>query len=190
MNRNEVRSDEEWVFSWWLDELYVHGIINRYMYESNTFTLSKAKTYPHLVIMKTKTKLTEKSLLEEHVYTPDFLIEWNEKYLNRFFRIINDETCTAKCPFFAIRSTKDNKAYTFIEVKGDFDRNNMSRLFKITQKWLYDKYGLYVDLLKLPSLFKRTWVPDRWITTNSTHQPRSINFKVITLNEYLMKLDI
>ncbi len=190
MNRNEVRSDEEWYFSWWLDELVKIGIINRYLYESNTFILSNAKSYPHLLIMKTKTKLTEKSLLEEHVYTPDFLIEWNEKYLNRFFRIINDETCTVKCPFLAVRSTKDGKAYTFIEVKGDFDRNNMTRLFKITQKWLYDKYGLYVDLLKLPTLFKRTWVPERFLKTNSTNQPRSINFKINTLNEYLMKLDI
>jgi hypothetical protein len=190
MNRNECRSDEEWMFSWYLDELVSIGIVNRYMYESNTFTLSKAKTYPLLVIMKTKTKLIQKSLLEEDTYTPDWLIEWNEKYLNKFFRIINDETCTVKCPFFAIRSTKDNKAYTFIETKGDFDRNNMSRLFKITQKWLYDKYGLYVELLKLPSLFKRTWTPNRYLKTNSTNQPRSINFKTITLNEYLMKLDI
>jgi len=154
MKRNEVRSDEEWYYSWYLDELVNIGIINRYMYETNTFTLSKAKSYPLLTIMKTKTKLTERSLLEEHVYTPDFLIEWNEEYLNRFYRIINDETCTVKCPYFAVRSTKDGKPYTFIEVKGDFDRNNMTRLFKITQKWLYDKYGLYVDLLKLPTLFK------------------------------------
>jgi hypothetical protein len=190
MKRNEVRSDEEWYFSFWCDELINAGIINRYMYESNTFTLSKAKKYPLLIVMKTKTKLSEKGLLEEHVYTPDFLIEWNEGYLNRFFRIINDETCTAKCPFFAIRSTKDNKAYTFIETKGNYDANNMTRLFKITQKWLYDKYNLYVDLLKIPDLFKKTFTPERYKFTNSTMQPRTINFPVRTLNEYLIKLDI
>jgi hypothetical protein len=190
MKRNEVRSDEEWYFSFWLDELVSIGIVKRYMYESNTFTLSKAKTYPHLLIMKTKTKLTEKSLLEGHEYTPDWCIEWSEEYLNRFYRIINDETCTVKCPFFAIRSTKDGKPYTFIETKGSYDANNMIRLFRITQKWLYDKYGLYVELLKIPDLFKKTWVPDKYRYTNKTMQPRTINFKAITLNEYLIKLDI
>ena len=190
MRRNEVQSDMEWYFTWWLDELVEAGIVNDYFYESNTFSLSKAKTYPHLVVMKTKTKLVEKSLLEEHVYTPDFLIEWNESNLNKFFRIIHDDTCSTKCPFFAIRSSKDGKVYTFIEVKGDFDKNNMTRLFRITQKWLYDKYNLYVELLKIPSLFKRTFVPDRYRYTDKTMQPRSLNFKPVTLNEYLIKLDI
>lgn len=186
----EYRSEEEKYFSWWLDELVSIGIVNRYMYESNTFTLSKAKSYPLLTIMKTKTKLVEKSLLEGHEYTPDWCIEWNEQYLNRFFRLINDETCTVKCPFYAIRSTKDNKPYSFFETKGSFDRGNMTRLFRITQKWLYDKYGLYVDLLKIPDLFKKTWTPDKYLKTNKTGQPRTINFPVRSLNEYLIKLDI
>jgi len=190
MNRDAFQSDGEWYFSFFLDELYVHGIINRYMYESNTFTLSKAKSYPVLEIKKTKTKLKQLSFLQEHVYTPDFLIEWNEDYLNKFFRLINDETCTVKCPFFAVRSTKDGKAYTFLETKPQFDQNNMTRLFRLSQKWLYDKYGLYVQLCVVPDFFGKTFTPAKFFMTDKTMKPRTLKYTPITLNEYLMKLDI
>jgi hypothetical protein len=188
MKRNEVRSDEEWYFTWWLDELIKKGIVNKYMYEGNIFTLSKKKYYPLLVEMKTKSKYSDKVLLEEHTYTPDFLIEWNEEYLNRFFRIINDITCTTRCSFFAFRSKRNNKPYSFIEIKGNFDASNMTRLFRITQKWLYDKHNIYVDLLKIPDLFKKTWTPARFCFTNITMEPRTINFPIRMLNDYLIKL--
>lgn len=190
MSREDVESDGEWYYSWYLDELKEIGIINRYLYESNTFTLSKAKTYPIKRVMKTKVKIDQLSLLQEHVYSPDFLIEWNEKYLNKFFRIINDEECTAKCPFFAIRSTKDNKPYTFIECKPIFDQNSMQRLFRVNQKWLYDKYNLYVQLCIIPNFFNSTFTPGKYFLTDKTNKPRTLKYTPITLNEYLIKLDI
>lgn len=190
MNRNDVESDGELHYSWYLDELKEIGIINRYLYESNTFTLSKARVYPILEIKKTKTKIKELSLLQEHVYTPDFCIEWNEKYINKFFRVIDDATCTVKCPFFAVRSTKDNKPYTFIEVKPIFDQNNMTRTFRLSQKWLYDKYSLYVQLCVIPTFFERTFTPARYLFTDATMKPRTLKYTPITLNEYLIKLDI
>lgn len=190
MKREDVQSDGELHLSWMFDELYNAGIIKRYLYESNTFTLSRARTYPILEIKKTKTKLKKLSFLQEHVYSPDFLLEWDEKYLNKFFRIIEDDTCTVKCPFFAIRSTKDNKPYTFIECKPVFDQNSMSRLFRINQKWLYDKYGLFVQLCIVPTIFEKMFTPDRFRLTDKTMQQRTLKYEPITLNEYLIKLDI
>jgi hypothetical protein len=190
--KNTYRSDEELYFSWWLNELQHAGIIKEYMYEVSTFTLSETKWYPILRQLKTKTKVDQLSLMDEHKYTPDFLIEWNEEYLNKFWRIINDEECARKCSFFASRGKKNNKPYTFFEVKGSFDRNNMTRLFRITQKWMYDKYDLYVDLVKVPDLFQRTFTPNRFRWTAKTMKPRTLpkGYKLFTLNEYLIKLDI
>lgn len=182
------KSNEELYMSWYLNDLSANNIINRYMYESNTFTLSKAKSYPILRLLKTKTKIDELSLLQEHVYTPDFLIEWNEDYKNIFFRIIDDDTCTSKPPWFAIRSKQNNKPYTFFEVKPIFDQNNMTRCFRITQKWLYDKYGLYVELVTIPDLFKKTFVPSRYRLTDKSRQIRKINFNIRSIEEYIKTL--
>lgn len=162
------------------------------MYEPSTFTLSETKWYPILRQLKTKTKVDKLSLMDEHKYTPDFLIEWNEEYLNKFFRLINDETCARKCPFFASRGKKNNKPYTFIETKGIFDANNMTRAFRLSQKWLYDKYDLYVQLCIIPDMFQKVFTPQRYLLTYKTMKPRTLpkNYKLLTLNEYLIKLDI
>lgn len=188
MNFHEVQSNEEWYFSWWLDDLKKYGVINNYLYESNKFILSENKKYPILRQLKTKTRTDYLTLLQEHVYTPDFLVEWNDEYKNIFFRIISDETCTVKAPFFAITGKKNNKSYTFFEVKPSFDQNNMTRLFRISQKWLYDKYGLYVELVIIPNLFSKTFTPSRYLFTDKSRQKRKIDFNIVNFNTWKTSL--
>ena len=186
----EFKSDEEKYFAWYLDELSKVEIVKRWMYESHTFTLSKSKTYPILRQLKTKARIDQLSLMDEHVYTPDFLIEWNENALNKFVRIIQDETCPVKCPFFAVRGKQDNKLYTFIEIKPNFDQHGMERLFRINQKWMYDKYDLFIQLIKPLKLFERTFTPERFLKCDKVDRLRKIDFKIKSLNEYLYELDI
>lgn len=180
----KYNSNEEWYFSIYLDELKSKGIINNYLYESNTFTLSDAKKYYYTKRLVTKSKRIELHLLDHHSYTPDFLVEWSEEYDGVFYRCIDNDGYTTKPPFLSIRSRKNNKPYTFFEVKGSFDMNNMTRLFKLNQKWLYDKYKLYVMLVSIPDLFKRTFVPERYLLTDSSRQKRKINFGIKLYDEY------
>ena len=181
MNYN---SNEEMYFEWYLNDLIKNNIVTRFLYESNTFTLSIAKKYIYTKKLITKVKPIELSLLDEHVYTPDFLIEWNTSSNGLFYRYIENEGYITKPPFFAIKSLKNGKPYTFFEVKGTFDRNNMTRLFKINQKWLYDKYGLYVHQVTIPDLFKYTFTPERYLHTDSSRQLRKINFGIKSFDEY------
>jgi len=178
------KSQEELYFQWMLDDLVKNNIITRYMYESNTFKLSDAHKYVYNKKLVTKLKPTELSLLDEHVYTPDFLIEWNSDFNGIFYRYIENEGYTTKPPFFAVKSLKNGKPYTFFEVKGTFDRNNMTRLFRLNQKWLYDKYKLYVHQVTIPDLFKHTFTPERYLKTDSSRQLRKINFGVKSFDEY------
>ena len=185
MELDQLQSNEEWYFSWWLDDLKKHNIIKNYVYESNTFTLATARSYSILRQLKTKTRIDQLSLLQEHVYTPDFRIEWNEDFNHRVYRLIDDDTCTNKPPFFAIKGKQNNKHYTFFEVKPVFDQNNMTRLFKLSQKWLYDKYGLYVELVIVPTLFKKTFVPSRYMLTDKSRQSRKIDFDIKTIEKWM-----
>jgi hypothetical protein len=184
MIAGNYNSNEELYFSWYLEDLIKYNIVTRYMYESNSFLLSPAKKYTYNKRLVTKLKSVELHLMDEHIYTPDFLVEWNEDYNGIFYRDIDGLNYTTKPPFFCMRSKKNGKAYTFFEVKADFDRNNMTRLFKINQKWLYDKYKLYITLISIPDLFKKTFIPERYFFTDSARQPRKINFGIKTFDEY------
>jgi len=188
MEKNEFKSSEEWYFSMYLDGLKTNNIIESYQYEPNTFTLSKPKYYPIFRQLKTKGRLDKLSLLQEHIYTPDFRVRWNEQYNHIIYRLIDDLQCRSKPPFFAIKSNQDFKPYSFFEIKGNFDYNNMTRLFRITQKWLYDKYDIYVDLISVPGIFKSTFVPERYMRTDSDRQTRKINFDIKTFNQYFKSI--
>ena len=64
----------------------------------------------------------------------------------------------------------------------------MTRLFRVTQKWMYDKYRLYIELVILPNLFKTTFVPRRYLITDKGKQSRKINFDIKLVNEWIHKM--
>lgn len=185
---NPYKSQEELYFSWWLNDLKDMGIVEDYGYEVKEFNLFEARTYPIKRIYKTKTKVDQLSLLQKHVYTPDFLVKWNIDWRDKFYRLIHDDGCTSKPPFFATQPLGSNNYYTFFEIKGSFDQNNMTRLFIITQKWLYDKYGIYVEKFEIPTMFKRTFTPSRFLFTDKSRVKRTIKFDIKLLDEYLKTL--
>ena len=182
---NPYESQEEWYFSWFLNDLKEKGIILKYSYEPQKFILSPARYYPIKRIFKTKEKTDQLSLIQEHVYTPDFLVQWNKQWQNKFYRLIHDEQCTSKPDFFAITSKKDDGHYTFFEIKPCFDHQNMTRLFIVTQKWMYHQFGIYIEKFEVPTMFKRTFTPSRYLLTDKSMIHRTIKFNIRTLDKYL-----
>lgn len=82
-----------------------------------------------------------KNGIQSHVYTPDFKVEWNNEF-----------------PYLFRKKWYVHKNnIIWIEVKPSFDRHNMTRLFKINQKWMIDKHGIYVMLLTLKNLKTLSW---------------------------------
>lgn len=100
--------------------------------------------------------------LREHNYKPDFIIKWSDDGSKYFPSLGN-----------------------IWEVKGTFDYQNMTRLFKINQKWMYAKYGLYVTKIEPKKLFKETFVPKRYLLTDTGKGERKISEKYLNLDEYI-----
>lgn len=172
-------SSEEIAMLQWLWELkeknYVQLIDRCY-----SFKLSDAVKidYKEKKQLKTKSKEVIKQLdvLREHVYTPEFRVEWGNSFLLKSKENPNG--------LFYNRDIDRGSLITYFEVKPKFDQNNMSRLFKINQKWMYDKHGIFVNLVIPEKLFKETFTPKEYLLT-PTGKPKKINWKIITCEQFL-----
>jgi hypothetical protein len=167
-------SNEELYFSWWLDELVESGFVLEYKRGSEFLLSDSVKAtveveYQTKKRKETKTKLVEKHLLGGHIYTADF---------NVLFR----PSFAEKCGF------NHDSGLAIIEIKNDHDANNMTRLFKVNQKWIYQKYGMIVNLVKIPSFFKNTFTPERYLLTDKTMKPRKLKYKPRLLKQFLEEL--
>lgn len=159
------KSKEELYFSWYCEELLHKGYLKCFKYEPEPFILSNS----HKIIetkevqLKTKSKIVnkEKTILREHIYTVDFFLEFNtipESLKDNVF------------------ITKDNKWY--VEVKGSYDYENMSRLFIINQKWIFQKFGIIVQMINPLKLFENTFTPERYLLTDAGRYERLIAWDI------------
>jgi hypothetical protein len=73
---------------------------------------------------------------------------------------------------------------TYIEVKPSYDFGNMTRLATINIKWVYQKYGIYINIAKPKELFAKSFAPNKFLIT-STGKARKLDYKPRTLYEYL-----
>ena len=180
-------SPEELYVSWYLDELVEAEYVKEYQAQPTRYLLATPQKYAWYKALKTKDKWMSSTLLQEHVYTPDFKVIWAWG-LGTFFKdtqsVGPDKDCCfwAECP---IRNDEYPPYESILEVKPQFDRNNMTRLFTINQKWVYDKYGVYVQKIIPQKLFRDTFTPQRYLLTDSGKQKRKLIFAPKTLEEYV-----
>lgn len=181
----KFESEEERLFYLYCEELKNNDYIEEFDYQPQSFILLDDVTYTWKKQLKTKTKPMESKLFQGHIYTPDFKIKWSESGRGLFFNEIGDEVKLTKIPFIA-----DNKI-SYIETKGSFDFNNMTRLATINIKWVYDKYGIYINKIipngKKTCLFARTFVPQEALLTSKTKKPKKYGFKIKSLKQYIDK---
>lgn len=186
-------SKEELQIKWWLDDLVKAGYIEKYVKVTESIVLSEPFRYNCLKASPTKKepdrmKEVERVLLNGHVYTPDFKVYWTDAAIGVFITIGAPISDSEQNLLIADYENLGEHKVSYIEVKGDgMDINNMVRLFVINQKWMLKEYGIYVNLLKPQETFKRFFTPQRYYFTEKTGRARKINFKVVTLQEYLNK---
>jgi len=138
------RSKEETEFAMWLEEAEKIGVVLSHQYEPKTFDLAPVKYNGN------------KFLLRKQIYTPDWLVKFDEKF-NLFVHGL---------------ILKDNVAW--IDIKGIYGRgmmNSSAYTFPVLQKWLFDKYDVFVnkvvardltikDKITRAGFFRKTWVPE------------------------------
>lgn len=179
--RKYVDSDEEVYFCWYLEELKKHGFIIEYT-RPETIILSESTKRDVVKHLKTKAVEVEEHVMHGANYTPDFLVKWNTKAIEVFVTIYSTRV-KKETPFFC----NMNLESTF-EIKGEFDRNNMTRLAKTNIKWAFEKYSLLVELLKVPEIFKKTFTPKRYMYTNKDMSLRKIKWNTKTLKTFVNEI--
>ena len=169
-NGIEFDSMEEVEFYMWIQEACDNGLIIGYKYQPDSFELSTKKVKCVTKRMKTKTKKIEKHLLHPHKYTADFGVLFTIKGI--------------ECEFpFTLAS--DGEAT--IDIKGSFNQHGGDREFSINQKWVYEKFGVYVNKVVPEKLFKATWCPKEARLTPKTKQIKKKYAKCRTIEEFLNK---
>lgn len=185
-------SEQEIFILMWLFELQDNGILWE-IDRSESFLLSEPLIEKEVIQLKTKTKEKDKTILHKHIYTPEFRVK-----IYNFFRgdtlegIKQSKIAGAFDKLFrdycrVTETIEDTGMYYYFEVKPEWDQNNMTRLFKINQKWMYDKYKIFVNLVKPLELFEQTFTPKEYLKT-TTGKARKINFKVRTFEEWIKTL--
>ena len=136
-NGVEFDSNEEIEFYLWCEEAYEAGIITHFTYQPQAFILSERASVYEIKKLKTKKKFVDKFLFHPHKYTPDFEIVAKE-----------------------IKALTKTSMFYYVDVKGGFSIYNNHREFSINQKWVYDKFGHYINKVEPLKFFGKTWVPE------------------------------
>lgn len=185
MDFTEVDSKEEVYFSWWLDELLSAGFIESWGYHSETFALSDRVQYQVRRQLKTKIRVDDMLLLHPHTYTPDFVVRWEKKADGVFYNNVESGKDLRECPIVAQAGT----SHIDIKPKAWGRGDSFMALFSVRQKWVYDKHGVFIQPVvvtgKAGALFERTFVPERFLTTDISGAKRKINFKTLSLQEFI-----
>jgi hypothetical protein len=197
-NIENFDSHEEWWFSLYLEELKSAGYLKYYIYHPKPFILSENIPVTYQLQLSAKIKQKEYILLTDHQYQADWIIYWN---LNIAGVLYHDKSplysSPKEFPFFVQWSEKRNSFFSVVDVKGNYNINDSWRRFSIDQKWVYQKYKIFVQkLILIPriskgkmipanALFVKTFVPQRMLVTDKSGKDRKIRFKYILLEEYL-----
>lgn len=152
-------SDEEVFVAMWLQELQDAGLVKSWSKVTKAFPMTSGLKlkYERTTILKTKTKVEHKehTLLRPSEYTPDFEVLFSINGWLRFNSGIYNDIDPKK--LFFTRGAWMQPVY--LEVKPSFDQNNMERLFKLNQKFLWDKEQIFVNLVEPLALFEKTFLP-------------------------------
>jgi len=196
--RADFDSDEEYYFGEFLKELIDYGVILWANKNLLPIQLSSPIKHKFTRVLATKEKEEEQHIHREHVYTPDFNIEFNPKYKDVFYSLFGDgrKFKGQNIPFLTNRH--DAPAAT-IELKGSFIKQDEQRAMSLNLKWVFDKWQLNVQLVKVPNIFKDTFTPQAYMDDmvyKRDNGPRGIkagdsklNYKPKTIDEYVEELD-
>ena len=164
--KENLKSDEERQFAAWLYEALQHGLISDVKYEPESYVLSDRASMIIEKKLKTKTKLVDKFLLGTHVYTSDFeFVILHTPLLTHFVKTEVDRVV--------------------VDTKGGFNPHGGDRNFSVNRKWMFQKYGIYVNKVVPKKLFKKTWCPEIYRLAPKTGKPAAIAKGCSNIEEYL-----
>jgi len=193
-DNNKTDSIDEVYFEWWLQELKDNGFIKSY-HRAKSLTISDNIEALYFVKNKKGSSITKKNVLQPIVYTPDYVIIWNEKANGIFFLDLHGASSIDKekdkpQSYFKIWAQKFNDVFvSIIDVKPSvnqkFVKFTSSHTFVVKQALLYKTLCIFVDKIKVISLMKSTFTPDRYLRSDKNATVRKLKFTPKSLQNYL-----
>ena len=179
MSKEETRefdSNEERYFSWYLDELKKAGFVSAWnlIDKDDSYPLTDGLSVEYIEPMKkVADKIKTQSILKPSVYTPDFRIVWTQRAYGIFTTELNDPCRRNKIttPFIS------QDEVSIVETKGTFDQNNMTRLANNNIKFVFERHNVFINMIKIPGIFNKSFTPERYFLTDKTLTPRKLNYK-------------
>ena len=203
LTREQVASDEEMYSVWYTNELLSYGILKEAIYQPDSFQLSDP-IYNYYIeekmVRKKPQKVTVvKEIMKAHIYTADWMYEWDtSKDLSKFVIRYDDKLIRGAVGVFQAKMI-DGKLISFIDIKGGAisPRLNSSAVtFPVNQKWVYNKFGIFVQKI-IPiytnkvkmkhvsnGLFVTTFTPERYLITDGGTQRRKLHYEPRTFLQY------
>jgi len=179
---------EKWTLMW-LECLLNEGFIEN-IQRADNFHLTDAVYKKYHDVLKTKTNIKEEPLLQSSSYTPDFEFDITPKgqKLSLFKEIDTLERCFKRSDFTFI--TQNN--HCIIEVKGTKfgGKNSTLAEFVYKQKFTYQKYGVYVNLVTPDKLFPLTFCSPGYLLSPIKQIQRKIKFKIVHFQDWLKQQKI
>lgn len=175
---------EELAFLQWAFELKEAGYIKS-IERSESFLLSDPMQINYAQQLKTKSKPMSQHIMAGHSYTPEFRIVWYKKALDKIVQPLAHEKFENLFLGVIEDPKPSNMTFrTYVEIKPQFDFHNGTRMFTINQKWMWQRHGIYVNLVKCPELFAKTFTPKEYLVTKTGKQ-RNIKWRTRSLYNYL-----
>lgn len=163
-------SQEECDFINWCSEAASLGFITDYEYQPKPFLLFDSTTYINIDNKK-------RVLLRSHEYSPDFMVRFNpqlSRMLSNAFKLSSQQ--------FSLDSID-----VFLDVKGTFMRNDGGRAFSINQKWVYQKYDIFVQKIVPVDFFKICGCPLKSFISRKTRRARKMFKGYPSIQQQLQK---
>lgn len=139
----------------WCSEAAQLGVLEDFQYQPPSIQLSESIN----IVGHDKKK---KVLLREHVYSPDFMIEFDPRSYETLCKEFKLTLQQSQMPSFQV----------YLDVKGQFQKADGGRAFSLNQKWVYQKTGIYIAKLVPKDFFKRCGCPQCCFFTRKKHQLR------------------
>jgi hypothetical protein len=179
----KFKSTHELWFYWYCLELKEQGYADKIRFKEKQYVLSD-----HVIIkiLDSKFKKKSKTLLKPKIYSDDFGIAWNLKAKDIFYQTLESFPRSINLPFIAnLELVSHSQPVSLIDVKNPFNKDNVKRMFKEHQKWVYEKYNLYIQDIDIIDLMAYTFTPRRFLLTDSKKSYRKINHVNRTLENYV-----
>jgi DNA modification methylase len=150
--------------------------------------LSDAVIHNYYQAMKRGSKPMQQTLMQGHSYTGDYMVVFTKKAIDKFIWVKGSPVKFERNLLVAHQTEHLDQYVTYLEVKPDFSFQGKTEKAINDIKWVYQKFGIWVNLFKPNQRFSLTFCPDEYKITERG-RARKLPFTPRSLKQYINLLN-